>query len=199
MDASTALRPKTGNRQMEERQSDPSILPEPTETTFPVKPGDWVADRNDPGRVAKVRSVHRFGSEVVVDLVLFARSGIRIGRESPALGGPKTFEPACSYEFWRRIEEPSFPIRLMWVPQKDGSYRSMYTHDGRNLEDRKWAGPSKKRAPMGKNLDLDAETAALRRAAQELRDATRNPDVAEMRKRAEVLEEQAAALSRPMR
>ncbi len=48
--------------------------------------------------------------EGAYDLVIYARDGTRIGRESPAMGGPRGFEPFCSAENWQKIEEPRFPL-----------------------------------------------------------------------------------------
>jgi hypothetical protein len=61
-------------------------------TVFPFRPGDWVSDQS--GNVAKVKGVWEGKpGEVLIDLVLYNRSGERIGRDSPAMGGPRTFEP----------------------------------------------------------------------------------------------------------
>lgn len=73
-------------------------------------PGTWVCDG---GRVAKVRDVYpptKHEPEGAYDLVIYARDGKRIGRESPAMGGPRGFEPFCSAANWRQIEEPKFPL-----------------------------------------------------------------------------------------
>ncbi|OUM00064.1 hypothetical protein [Variovorax sp. JS1663] len=75
-----------------------------------ASPGTWVCDGY---RVAKVRDVHApTGHEPggCYDLVLYARDGDRIGRESPVMGGPRGYEPFCSAENWREIEEPRFPL-----------------------------------------------------------------------------------------
>lgn len=84
-----------------------------TADPLPFRPRDWVAD--DGGRVAKVRDVYRDRGELLLDLVIYDRSGEKVGRESPAMGGPRSFEPCCSAEGWRRIAEPDFPISLKWV------------------------------------------------------------------------------------
>lgn len=86
----------------------------------PFKPGDWVVD--DRERVAKVKQVHWWDDEALLDLWIYEDSGHRVGRESPALGGPKTYEPMCSCEFWHRLEgEPEWPVQVKWVDQDDGT------------------------------------------------------------------------------
>lgn len=69
------------------------------------KVGDWVTDGD---RIAKVKDTDESGN--TLDLVLYDRMGNRIGRESPAFGGPRGFEPCCHAEHWRRIHEPVFPV-----------------------------------------------------------------------------------------
>jgi len=78
----------------------------------PFEKKDWVMEREvmHPG-LAKVKDLYwdpNFGW--VADLVLYSPDGIRIGRESPAMGGPRSFEPAVPVEYWERIEKPVFPL-----------------------------------------------------------------------------------------
>lgn len=86
-----------------------------------LAPGDWVVSRSWE-RLAQVKDFHPgFGSlEPSVDLVLFARDGTRIGRESPAMGGPKGFEPCCGASNWVRIKKPAFPL-----PRYDPLFRAV--------------------------------------------------------------------------
>ena len=73
------------------------------------QPGSWVAklecDSNHP-QVAKVRDAHP--EHNALDLIFYSGSGERIGRASPAMGGPKGFEPFCGAEAWVEIETPPF-------------------------------------------------------------------------------------------
>lgn len=144
---------------------------------FPVKPGDWVESRSGSGDVATVRAVYRIGGDVLVDLVLYDRDGGKVGRRSPACGGPRSFEPACNYDDWQRISEPEFPIPLKWVVTEDGKRTARYVA-GTVQPDRSWLPRKRKVAPrvprvrVG-NFDPAVEIAALRRSAQELRDASR--------------------------
>lgn len=118
----------------------------PSAQTFPVKPGDWVSDGT--GRIAKVRSVDRDEHGIMVDLYLYARNGEKIGRSSPVMGGPKTFEPACSWDGWYRIEEPSFPLRLEWQQKPNGT-RCAEWSVGEKLPERQWVKPRRKaKAPV---------------------------------------------------
>ncbi|AOG02845.1 hypothetical protein [Bosea sp. RAC05] len=173
---------------------------EPAPEVHPVKAGDWVVSRFSDDKVAKVRSVYLEGETVLVDLVLFARDGRTIGRESPVMGGPRNFEPACEYKDWQRIREPSFPLKLMWVEQGDGRKRATWEPALLGIPDRKEPVQTRRRrrapAPEIKSLNMDAttEAAKLRFAAQELRDAARQHGVPKMIERAEAMEAEAEAL-----
>jgi len=87
----------------------------PTEAgAAPYAKGDWVAEAPDNNRpsIAKVRDCYwdDFAKEWVADLILYSAEGDRIGRESPACGGPTGFEPCVPVRDWRRIERPDFPL-----------------------------------------------------------------------------------------
>lgn len=71
--------------------------------------GAWVAD-NDTTRpqIAQVRDCYEMDGEWYLDLVIFRRDGIKVGRVSPACGGPRGFEPACPATAWSLIEEPDW-------------------------------------------------------------------------------------------
>lgn len=76
-------------------------------STHRILPGQWVVRRsfNQVGKVADV-----YGDGTLIDVVLYAHDGSRIGRESPPCGGPRGFEPACPAENWIAIKKPDFPI-----------------------------------------------------------------------------------------
>ena len=44
-------------------------------------------------------------------LLLEDREGTKLGRVSPAGSGPKNFEPCCAFDGWRKVQEPSFPLK----------------------------------------------------------------------------------------
>lgn len=95
----------------------PLILP------LPCRPGDWVQDKA--GRwIAKVRAVYRDHSDgdVLVDLWLYGSDGVKIGRDSPAQGGPRSYEPACPYEYWSRVKKPNFPVYARLPELPDGEF-----------------------------------------------------------------------------
>jgi len=71
------------------------------------EPDAWVVDLTF-NRVARVKDVYADGDHL--DLVFYERSGDRLGRVSPPMGGPRGFEPACAAENWRLIEPPNFPL-----------------------------------------------------------------------------------------
>jgi hypothetical protein len=85
--------------------ADPELAP-----SGMAAPGTWVCDGD---RIAKVREAHaptKFDPAGCYDLVLYARDGERIGRETPAMGGPRGYEPFCDAGRWRAIENPRFPL-----------------------------------------------------------------------------------------
>lgn len=94
---------------------------------LPVVQGDWIAERrSERCQVARVRQSYADpgpGDAVLMDLVLYSFDGEKIGRESIACGGPKSFEPACEWseERYVRIAAPDFPLRTSrWdVPVED--------------------------------------------------------------------------------
>lgn len=111
---------------------------------YPYKPGDWVATEN--GRVAKVKRVWSDGTApVLLDLVIFDRRGQQVGRQSPAMGGPRTFEPACDPDGWVRISEPTFPLDLRWVTE-DGVTTARWG-TGRPLPPANWSPPLRRSKP----------------------------------------------------
>ncbi len=80
-----------------------------------IEKGMWVADGDPLGhwlpRVAKVADVYDLFDERLADIVYYSPTGHRVGRISPALGGPANFEPAVDTEHMVPIEEPEWPIR----------------------------------------------------------------------------------------
>lgn len=78
---------------------------------FPFKPRDWVQTSSD--MLAQVLRVYEDRGEVLFDLVRYRPDGTKLGRVSPAMGGPRTFEPCCAIEGWQRIAAPTFPMKLM--------------------------------------------------------------------------------------
>lgn len=174
----------------------------------PVKAGDWLGRFSSTGfldSVAKVKTVYRDESpgheQVLVDLWIYDFQGKRLGRTSPPMGGPRTYEPACSLSGWTRISPPAFPICLKWVKQADGTF--VAGHSGPKPVP---FGASKVRPPTPKTAasvtpnEPQMDAPALRRAAQELRDVARkHPSVADaLVARAVVMETEAADLMKGM-
>ncbi len=87
---------------------------------LPFRPRDWVA--NDDGDLAKVKTVIRQGSEVLLDLFMYDHDGTKVGRRSLAFDGPRTYEPCCSADGWYRITTPEFPLSLAWQPDAEGRW-----------------------------------------------------------------------------
>lgn len=80
-------------------------------TVSHFKRGDWAAQAGvrqpDFGRVVDV-FIDSDGE--CINVKLYDLKGNVIGRKSPAMGGPATFEPACPATQWRKIQRPEFPI-----------------------------------------------------------------------------------------
>ena len=177
--------------------------------TLPVARGDWVESRDSTRpRIAKVvRSYWDTAPDgarrCIVDLALYSDEGTRIGRESPAAGGPRMYEPFLEYADWFRIEKPEFPVSLRWVDNGDGSRSARYVTGAKALPDRAVAPRVRAKAfaarsiPKNPNSDYDPEleVRSRRMAAQELRGVNaRSPDSALM-ERAERLENEARAIA----
>ncbi len=109
---------------------------------LPARPGDWVSNGIQLGRL---HGISRFEGEVLIDIVLYGVDGTRIGRESPALGGPRGFEPMVPFEGWSRIRKPDFPLAPSWIPNEDGSSSLGYMH-GEALPDLEWVPQEPRRA-----------------------------------------------------
>jgi len=120
---------------------------------YPFKPGDWVAGIGDHRRLARVRDVSRDeNGAVLLDLWLYDPGGTRIGRESPALGGPRTFEPCCDAAGWERIARPDFPVAVRWV-EDEGGRRVARHHVGPALPPANWSRPAPRSAPAAQPSD----------------------------------------------
>jgi len=74
-----------------------------------MKKGDWVFDGCDAFGKVKNKPYDSRGI-THVDITIFDRSGNELGRTSPAMGGPQTFEPACTASEWTVIKTPEFPL-----------------------------------------------------------------------------------------
>lgn len=185
---------------------------------LPIVQGDWVATKEHGMgvQIGRVRYSWRDGDEVLMDVVLYSPEGEKVGRTSPAMGGPRSFEPALTFDerWWQRIEKPDFPLvfRDGRVPSSKAGWVTMvYTVQALNPGDthalkgkpvrttvkvqardrarvKPWTAPPPRQ--------IDGEIAALRRAAQELRDTARLEGVSPgpLLARAAELEKEAEAL-----
>lgn len=190
-----------------------------SDKVLPVVQGDWVfRESGGDFEVARVRQSYFEGDEVYCDLVPYSLEGVNIGRQSPALGGPKSFEPWCLFtdNGWQRIEKPSFPLEkaLVGVPAEEGRVRLIMSlqHDGsRSVKLKPVRTKPRKQSPdyarrpsvvvLKDSNSPDVEAASLRRAAQELRDQARMLDsnsAALLRQRASRLESEANSLDKPL-
>lgn len=166
---------------------------------YPCKPGDWLVSKSNAQRVAKVKAVYADSLDrgrVVVDLYLYSVRGDRIPRASPVEGGPRTFEPACDYDNWHRIEEPAWPISLVWKTDGEGRRVADWSGNERPLPDIRWS-PRKRRPRQARmprvvaNLDAELEARARRMAAEILRDKARDLTIPVLKEEAEKLEREA--------
>ncbi|TLX16408.1 hypothetical protein [Rhizobium sp. MHM7A] len=184
------------------------------ELHVPYSKGDWLETTGESQlQIARVREAYWYRNsdgevKLYGDLWLYNYNGDRIGRESPALGGPQTYEPFCDLSSYQRIEEPEFPIGLHAYDTGETSYTFRYQTKAKVLGPRK---PRKKAKPVkavakvvvvesNNGFDPQAEARALKIAAENLRDTARTLP-AEARalviEKAEGLERQAAALLSP--
>lgn len=72
--------------------------------------GAWVADfaLADRPRIGRIKDAYGTAGDLLLDVVIYSKDGERLGRVSPACGGPRGFEPACPAEVWTLIEAPDF-------------------------------------------------------------------------------------------
>lgn len=138
---------------------------------FPFKPGDWVM--NQSGRVARVKAVDCYQGEITFDLVIYSRDGDKIGRESPAMGGPRTFEPSCSTDGWERCVEPDFPLEPKWIKQPDGSMRAMYWAE--RLPPARYRKRQRRATGSLFRLSRDLENTRFRRALENIARGDNSP------------------------
>lgn len=79
-----------------------------------IAPGGWVAGSAGPTvagfwpPIARVVRVGWVEGELVLDLVLYAFDGVRIGRQSPAADGLRGYETRCTADAWEPIAPPEF-------------------------------------------------------------------------------------------
>jgi len=78
------------------------------ELVQPIHVGDWVMERGSTrptfGRVKRVEVDW-------LNIAVYSWSGALLGRVSPPMGGPTTYEPACSRSHYVRVHPPEFPLR----------------------------------------------------------------------------------------
>lgn len=142
-----------------------------SETLFPFRPRDWVMDQS--GRVATVKEIREYDGEILFDLVMYDHGGDKLGRVSPALGGPRTFEPMCSIEGWERVAAPTFPMVPKWVNQPDGTRRAMYW--SKPLPPANWKRPKARTGKLSAGLIKDIENERLRLALEKIAKGDNDP------------------------
>jgi hypothetical protein len=125
------------------------------------------------GRVATVKEIRECEGEILFDLVMYGHDGEKLGRVSPALGGPRTFEPMCPIEGWERVEAPIFPMVPKWVNQTDGTQRAMYW--SRRLPPANWKKPKPRAGKLPAALIRDIENERLRRALEKIANGDNDP------------------------
>lgn len=177
---------------------------------LPVVKGDWVESREYHPRVGKVvDSYWTTGPDGVpacmVDIAVFALSGNRVGRESPAEGGPKTYEPWLAYSDWFRIAKPVFPLKVTWSDEAGttGGPEGRFVTDATRVGDRvrslrqrvKSYAPRRLPKPANSDYDPELEIRTRRMAAQQLRDINRLTPLPSLLEKAEALEAEAAAIA----
>lgn len=88
---------------MRNEMSEPEILP--------VHPSDWIVT-TDGRELFKVRTAYLMDGVIYMDLYQYGAHGERMPRQSPHMGGPRTFEPSITFEYDRfiRVKMPQFPL-----------------------------------------------------------------------------------------
>jgi hypothetical protein len=125
------------------------------------------------GRVATVKEIREFEGEIVFDLIMYDRDGEKIGRTSPALGGPTTFEPMCSIEGWDRVVQPTFPMEPQWVVQSDGTRVAMLW--SARLPPANWKKPKPRTRGLPASLVRNIENERLRNALEKIASGDNDP------------------------
>lgn len=133
---------------------------------YPVKPSDWVSD--DGERIGRVKNVYGSEGDLLLDIVMYDHRGNKLGRISPACGGPRTFEPACPAENWRRVNEPQFPMVPKWV--EEGGRHVLKISAGPALPALSWM-PKPRRTRYVPRLEDDRFKRALQQIADGHNDA----------------------------
>ncbi len=171
---------------------------------FPLVRGDYIIRKYD-NRIAKVRTIwwDEHEKQFLANLTILAFTGHDMKRQSPAEGGPKAFEPAIPIdEFWERIEDPEWPVRIVhkWVDNGKGVSSLVDVPSVTAIPFRKHVRRTKTARPAAttKTSDFDPELEAnsLRLAASRLRDIAREmPETAvELKKRANDMDAEAEKL-----
>lgn len=158
---------------------------------YPARRGDWIASGEPITRVAQIKRVYRHSDGFLADLIFYDFNGNKLGRVSPPMGGPRTFEPACALRDWYRIKPPEFPIRLSWKYSKDRTRRTAGYHAAR----RPWGKYARRRKLVVEavqttrpNYDPELERRARKLAAEKLRDLARTTGLAVLLAEADALE-----------
>lgn len=75
--------------------------------------GDWVVNGigGTQPNFGIVKGIWDDGMGKTVDVVYYDCDGNKLGRVSPAMGGPTDFEPALDFDDLTVIEVPVFPLR----------------------------------------------------------------------------------------
>jgi hypothetical protein len=148
---------------------------------LPLRGGCWVASGEGTSiTVARVKACYRSQGEILLDLYIYDRDGNNLGRTSPVMGGPRSFEPCCAFEGWRRIEEPAFPLRSAWIPspgdpsRKTMGYGGIKTIPFGRYLPRKPSPPPVAKVASASDYNPELEASARRMSAQELRDVAKS-------------------------
>ena len=99
---------------MDDQQNQNEAADGRSDSTAVFGVGAWVAcDDPEQPRIAQVQDCYALAGELLLDLVMYRRDGTKVGRVSPACGGPRGFEPACPAATWGLIDEPDWA----WLAQ----------------------------------------------------------------------------------
>ncbi|ARL04377.1 hypothetical protein [Burkholderia pseudomallei] len=80
-------------------------------TPLPFRKGEWVMERDSTCPMFGIVSdCYDSLGQVMIDLTVYRADGKRLGRVSPACGGPRNMEPCLAADRFMKIVRPVFPV-----------------------------------------------------------------------------------------
>lgn len=81
------------------------------EIRLPFRKGEWVTERDSTRPMFGIVSdCYDSLGQIMIDLKVYRADGKRLGRVSPACGGPRNMEPCLAADRFTKIGKPAFPV-----------------------------------------------------------------------------------------